>query len=601
MDRERVVVVVAGALGIVALAAATVGVMGPSLFVLLGAGGLGLLLWRGRRRPVTADQAWTGAAAWEISAAGPMASPPTRRMAPKGSSVAWSLSRLEAGHLASTGWFGIGVGFWLILILVFGVLWPEEAYWSRWEMAALMVAFAHPFVGCWLVAVHRGMSRPHRDGSEELFASCPAAPEVRTAAFVMTAWLAVVVTWVAAGAVLVLVSLRNPNLFGPWGGRAVVELTVMTILPIGATVLGTALGRWAPWRLVPILAVLGVAGTSFVLSGLGPSSYETERALVSWVYSGPFNVVFLHPPVWERLAWLGGLSVVVACIAFLADVRSRRVVVPLVLGAVFAVVAAGSLLRPLSAREGAALAAPIADPAAHQDCRSAGGDVMVCAYRPYVDLAGLMAEEIAPVVAALPPGVGSVTFRQRFDGSVAELPEVVRRNIPEPGDEGDEGDEPLYFGFASHHDALRAGRFRLAAHAIGLGTDPVDPGTSVSGQARGVVVLWLATRGWSPSQIDQALTPELHGDGEFSATQRGDIWPGRCNDEVATVVWSPQDLAAARVLVRLDDDVVRRVVWSQWDRWSDPGTGTDELLAAVGLGPVGPAEPVDPGGAERCV
>jgi hypothetical protein len=45
------------------------------------------------------------------------------------------------------------------------------------------------------------------------------------------------------------------------------------------------------------------------------------------------------------------------------------------------------------------------------------------------------------------------------------------------------------------------------------------------------------------------------------------------------------------VLTVADADTAR-IVAGEWARWSDPRTGTDELLAALGLAGVGPFDNV---------
>ena len=117
----------------------------------------------------------------------------------------------------------------------------------------------------------------------------------------------------------------------------------------------------------------------------------------------------------------------------------------------------------------------------------------------------------------------------------------------------------------------------------------------VAGQARGVVAMWLATRAadgaalahsasvdpWSAEAIDRRL-PDSH----------------ECR--VPPVVWSAQDLAAARAVLALPDTQVAPVVRDGWPRWSDPRTGTDELLAALGLRAVGPFDAIVARAEEPC-
>jgi len=66
------------------------------------------------------------------------------------------------------------------------------------------------------------------------------------------------------------------------------------------------------------------------------------------------------------------------------------------------------------------------------------------------------------------------------------------------------------------------------------------------------------------------------------------------------VVWSAQDLSAARAVVALPATQVAGVVADGWARWSDPRTGTDELLTALGLPAVGPFDDVVARPGESC-
>jgi hypothetical protein len=66
------------------------------------------------------------------------------------------------------------------------------------------------------------------------------------------------------------------------------------------------------------------------------------------------------------------------------------------------------------------------------------------------------------------------------------------------------------------------------------------------------------------------------------------------------VVWSGQDLAAARAVLALPQADVARLLGGQWARWSDRASGTDELLRALGLAGVGPFDHVEPRGGQGC-
>ena len=101
-------------------------------------------------------------------------------------------------------------------------------------------------------------------------------------------------------------------------------------------------------------------------------------------------------------------------------------------------------------------------------------------------------------------------------------------------------------------------------------------------------MLWLAAGGLDDRDVDRMLTPD---DSRSGASYRGHLWPGIC---AADVQWSPQDVDAARAVTMLDRAVVAGALASNWERWVNPATTTDELLAEFGLPPVGPPEPIEP-------
>lgn len=109
--------------------------------------------------------------------------------------------------------------------------------------------------------------------------------------------------------------------------------------------------------------------------------------------------------------------------------------------------------------------------------------------------------------------------------------------------------------------------------------DPVGPDAPgnvlVDGQARGVVMLWLATAGLDRDETLAMLQPGDLGD----PSHRGHIWPGLCG---ADIQWAPQDLAAARLVATGDRAATAEVVaatgtggptplpppTSCWPRWA---------------------------------
>ena len=156
----------------------------------------------------------------------------------------------------------------------------------------------------------------------------------------------------------------------------------------------------------------------------------------------------------------------------------------------------------------------------------------------------------------------------------------------------------LGFGDANV-DVLDGPGFDLALASLGLPPEPDEDllPTVIAGQARGVVAMWLATRGADADAVRaaSAAVDPWSADAVDAASCTS---PTTCS--VPPVVWSAQDLAAARAVLALPDTQVARVVSDGWSRWSDPRTGTDELLAALGLPAVGPFDAVVARPGEPC-
>ena len=90
------------------------------------------------------------------------------------------------------------------------------------------------------------------------------------------------------------------------------------------------------------------------------------------------------------------------------------------------------------------------------------------------------------------------------------------------------------------------------------------------------------------ADLDDVLARPVDAD----AFTRGSVEDVQDPCNAPAVVWSAQDLAAARAVLALHEDDVTRIVGDGWSRWTDPRVGTDELLAALGLDPVGPFDDV---------
>ena len=511
--------------------------------------------------------------------------------------VARALGRVESRQLAGSFSFAIGIAFSLFIVVLFGIVWSAD-FEERWENLWINAPiFAYPLVGMTIVGVHAAVTRERRDGTAELFASCPASPSVRTSGHLRTAWVPVVAIAVFLG-LFGLASLWRGSAFGTIPLRTAGDVLAALALGVGGTWLGVALARWAPWWPAPIVAIVVVAMTSTALSGVGePGYWSPIRQLSTFPRYPDYDLVFAVRPVWWHLGWLLALGAAVAVVAIVRDRRDRPVLIAGGVVAVALLVSGVATSRPLDAHEAERVASMVSHPERHQHCVDRSG-AKYCIYEGFGGLARKVADELEPVLAGIPDGVRDrLIVRQGFDARVEELDPEVRERLPKglPG----AGDSDLRLGFSSHPDTFVAARIGTGLWAVGLPSDvgPTTSMESIAGEAPGVVALWIAARGLDLEEaLDLASAhPEQHDDGSVDPLAEGMPWPNPCEVGASPVVWAPQDLTAARALLSLPEAEVRRVLDAEWDTLTARTTTTAQLLERFGLPSVGPIDELRPG------
>lgn len=352
------------------------------------------------------------------------------------------------------------------------------------------------------------------------------------------------------------------------------------LLPIGATALGVLLGRRFPAQIVPIIALAVIAIVNL--------EFWDEPDGRGWLATGlpsPANdLVYMDPPNLGRLAWLVGLVVIVAAAA--VTVRGGRVsTVTLSCGAAAAI--GGIVLTALGPSD--VTAQRLADYVLLDDrtteCTDISRSVEVCVPEPYRQHGTSLAAWVAPVAAAVPIQQTEPIRMWLLAADIERLQSAVRERIdPTPLPPN-----VIALPFGHHEGHLATARFGIAAATVGIPVEPDAPqNVLVDGEARGVVMLWLVANELDERGVDRLLTPQ---DSRTGASYRGHLWPGICE---ADVQWSPQDVEAAHAVLALDRTVVAEVLASNWERWVDPATPTNDLLIALGAPPVGPPEPIEP-------
>lgn len=585
-----------------------VGIVAMVVVSMIGLGGPAILLLplvlvivgvASYRRSGSLEVGWSGSGA--VGAATPVGAGGAEgdwSPAPSGTgrgSVATSLLRTECRELVASPWFHVGIALWLVVIVVFGLLFNEDVERSWREFFLITSLMCHPFAAFAIVAAHRNRTRSRRDGCDELFDACPADANARTLGHLGTAWIAAAVNIAFVVVLTALIVIRNQHEYGPWGGYVVAALLTCGVLGAGAIALGVTLGRWAPWALAPFVAVVLVGVASSQINPIGDPAFATDRLLATFVATTGVDTIFLPLLWWERLAWLTAISVVVAALGLLGGRTTGRVVAVLATSGVVALVAGLLVVRPATGRADR-IADLVADPLAGSTCFVADPAVQVCAYEGYEMLASGAAEALAPVAAAVPSGVlRDVLFLTFYERDPHELTAETQAELE--GREVRVPDGALRLRYNVHPENFEALRLRLAARAVGLPTevvsaDPVVP-TPVDGQARGVVVLWLAGQGLDAEGRRGLVDGGDPGQVDEGGTRAG-VWPALCHEEDAVLQWSPTDLAAARTLFGLPDERVRTVLHDRWDQLVAPGTTTDDLLVALGVAPLGEPAPIPP-------
>ncbi len=575
--------IVASATGIAVVIGAGVALIGgvvggsPMMLLLVAGIGTGAAVLLRSSRPST-----------EVGWAGATSVPTTEPATGPSGSAALALARVESRELVLSPAFAVGLGLCLVILGLFGIAVPEDVDQSWQLFINLLPMAAHPLVGLLIVAAHQAVTRARRHGCDELFESCPADTGTRLLGHLGTAGVAAAVALAFVVVFIALVTLGNDTLYGPTTADLLPTLALCAVLAAGGIALGTATGHWVRWGIAPFVAVVavGVLGGQFA----GGARWATKRTLATFELSDDVDFLFIEPRPLGRLVWIAALSVAVACLALL---RLRRWALPaLAAAAVVAIATALVVTRPMSTAQAALAADRIADPLAHSHCEQAGPDVKVCVYERYRDHAARVADELRPVATAVPDGVlEDVLALQLYSSPVELLPIEVERALA--GREPGRPDGAIVVRLHSLKTNFEAARLRLAAKAVGAPTEQVDGlALPVAGEARGVVLLWLATRGMSTDDVDDLLRMDVDShDPNFTP---GMIWPGTCEGDPGAVIWAPQDVRAAQAITDLPDERVRSVIHDGWDRFTDPDTPTDDLLAALGLPSGGPVAHLAP-------
>jgi hypothetical protein len=537
---------------------------------------LGLVTWMSwgwvqRRRPLR-PTGWSPTAA--IAYRPPAAQPSGPTFA-----VPRALARVEARQLSGSAAMGAGIGFCGLALWLFGWVWGGDNggdMAAAFEMAPILV---HPLAGMAILASFRARTRGRRDGVEELYATCPASDGTRTTAHLLTAWVPALAALIFGVAMAAAVSTTTVATYGDIGGRQLGALVGAAFLGLGATSLGVALARWLPWTLVPIAAVIAIGFGAAALATHGTRTTDPRRMLSTFLVDPEIDVRLTAPHWLAHHLWILSLVGVVALLALLRDRRDARTLVAGAAVVAIAVTAAVMATRPIDAADARRIAALVTDPDA-LPCRDVQG-FAVCTFEGDDALAAAFVEEIRPIAAATAPGaLTGWSIQPALSSSWKNLDPQVQELAGSAPDH----DRVLPIEYSGHSYALEAVRLWVGLAATGAVDDPTTRLTeSIRGQARGVVALWLATRGAA-----EGVQLDLTSNAVIESSHDGNRpWPDTCYAGDIPVQWAETDVTAARKLLSLPEADVIAVLHPAWEHFTDRRTTTDELMAAVGLDPVG--------------
>ena len=510
-----------------------------------------------------------------------------------------------------------------------------------------------PLAGATMLAAHLAVLRGRRHDTEELYATLPTRALARTAAHLLA-----LAAPAGLAALLVLAHVVWLLARGGVGSPSPAELVTGPVLVALAGAVGVALARWAPWTAAGPLGLVVLGVWQLVAWDPGESTAGTvHRWLGLWVEHRPQGglppALLIRPSGWH-LAWLLVLGAAVAVLA-----ASRHGWTPRRAGALAATVAltVGLGAGQLAAARAAVTVAP--DPVAWtaaQDCERRDG-VTYCAfdaYRPWIDdwaaavqgvrtalpddVADATRGEAGPVVRQVPDAVAwaALSVEDPFShiGSEPADPDpdaaarVAGPGTVRTGMRWSAGDRTgvaafvlarayarevvgLPGAYTVSERRMSEGEATMYAEAGGEEAAPeagdiiTEVGSCVpAGQARGVVVLWLAARSTPAAERafrDELSVSERQMRALAASSEEGVVldigfhagWEYEAGNS-SPVEWTFQDAVAAGRLLDLPDERVARVLAGDWDRWTDPSTSSGELLAALGLdGGVPPGE-LDP-------
>ena len=483
------------------------------------------------------------------------------------------------------------VAFLFFLPLSIWALTTATHGYERWSQASIAAALGLvPLGWCVIALTNLAVLRDRRHQVDTITDTLPSTEAARTGGHLLGGLVGVPV-----GVVLMIIWYCVLKLVvDPAGSPDLLELGVPLLIVAGSAAVGVAVGRWLPWALFSVAAIVATLPLAGVL-GVGRSS---GRARFLGFVANPSSQLpgldvrprVLHL-VW-LLAWIG----IVAIVALARHSRGPRVWGTAALLAAVAFAAGVGQVMDISEETAAERADLLNSPEVHQECETVDG-VTYCAYPDTGENMRLWQENVAAVLGHAPESVAhdDLIVSQRLpwvtgnsNCGPSETLDMIDATISGRVSVSDAwpADGPVHPGLAdergpcggTNYDGLFTA-VQVGAWSVGLPPAQWGEGETcrADGQARSVVALWLgAAGGGNLSSYIEDVVVGADGRADLSDWDDQPTWG---------VDWHPSDLNAALILAAMPAPQVDQVVSEHWDVLIDPTTSTAETLALLDLQP----------------
>jgi hypothetical protein len=501
--------------------------------------------------------------------------------------VTLTLAAVEGRRLLRNPLIAVGMAL-SVYLYVRGIAWGQMPVLPRDDVR---IGYALlPLATATLMTTNAAALRSRRHGTDELFDTVPTPPARRTAAQLLSTavpvGLAILLVAVDLAYLILLGGVGRPNPFELATGPAVVAL---------AGVLGVLLACLAPWIGAAPVTLIGLAALWY----FPYLSYHLRHRVFTWHSFWAFPWFGASGPEADganvlvggwHLAYVGGLVVLMACLALARHQVRPATAVATVLALALTSSGAVAQARPLTAAQLIEEAQFASGAPGSQVCETRGR-VEYCAWPTHVAWIDRWQRPIDGVMRRLPATVAGqgLRVRQMALGArdLCSNRSACRQQVAAAFDRAIASSDvrttsswPRGSGTGSAELVLAAA---VGSWAVGLRTAPPrdEPPICVpSDQARVVVTLWLA--GQSTPQAAARLRQVVERK-EGAPALRHQLILGSAGD---TTQWPWREAAYAVALLDQPAEEVAARLQRDWARFANPGTPTADLVAAFGLQPL---------------